>query len=221
MRRWIKSRTDPRGTTVTWSGCRITFYLPGVGTRLRRLHPDLISRINAGKISDIVDVGGAGALDPRLKRGDLVLSNQDICTGNSQPLPVKRRVEIEELLATLAQRRQVNFYIGWILTHHNLVVSRTRRLELFEETGCSVVQMEHCWFLLALQEWVHPEAFASLHVTHIEMVSDAVPKSGNALSALFELWHGINTCVFSNQRRLGQLKREFFELWLGSSAGKT
>jgi purine-nucleoside phosphorylase len=215
VRRWIKSRTDPRGTTVTWSGRRITFYMPGVGTRLRRPHPDLISRINTGQISDIVDVGGAGALDPRLKRGDIVLSSRDICIGNSQPLPIKRRAEIEELLATLVQRRQVDFHIGWILTHHELVLSRIRRLELFQETGCSVVQMEHGWFLRALQQWVHPKAFAALHATHVEMVSDAVPKSGNALSALIEFWHGINTCVLSNQRYLGCLKSEILELWLG------
>jgi purine-nucleoside phosphorylase len=221
VRRWIESRTDPRGTTATWSGRRITFYFPGVGTRLRRPHPDLISRINAGQISDIVDVGGAGALDPRLNRGDLVLSSKDFCTGNALPLAVKRRGEIKKLLANLARRRQANFHVGCILTHHKLVLSRTRRLELFQETGCSVVQMEHCWFLRTLQECVHPEAFASLHVTHIEMVSDAVPQSGKALCALFEYWHGINTCVLSNQRRLGQLKREFLELWLGPSAGKT
>ena len=218
VRRWIESRTDPRGTTVTWTGHRITFFLPGVGTRLRLPHPDLISRINTGQISDVVDVGGAGALDPQLKRGDLVLSSQDICTGNSHPLQVNRRGEIEMILAGLARRRQVNFHIGRILTHDSFVVSRTRRLELFQESGCSVVQMEHCWFLRSLQELVLPEAFASLHVTHVEMVSDAVPISGNALSALFEVWHGINTCAVLNQRRLGRLKSEFLELWLGPSA---
>ena len=217
VRRWIESGTDPRGTTVTWTGRRITFFLPGVGTRLRQPHPDLISRINTGQISDILDVGGAGALDPRLRRGDLVLSSQDICSGSSRPLPVKRRAEIEELLATLARRRQVNFQVGSILTHHNLVLSRTRRLQLFQESGCSVVQMEHCWFLRALQERVHPEAFASLHVTHVEMVSDAVPINGNPLFALFEIWHVINTCAVLNQRRLGRLKSEFLELWLGPS----
>lgn len=218
VRRWIESITDPRGTTAAWSGHRITFYFPGVGTRLRRPHPDLISRINTGQISDIVDVGGAGALDPRLNRGDLVLSSKDICIDNSQPLPVKRRAEIGGILATLADRRQVLFQTGRILTHHNLVISRARRLELFQVTGCSVVQMEHCWFLRALQEWVHPEAFASLHVTHVEMVSDAVPKSDNALSSLFELCHVINTCVLFNQRSLGRLKSEVLELWLRRSA---
>ena len=221
VRRWIESRTDPRGTTVTVAGHRITFYLPGVGTRLRRPHPDLISRINTGQISDIVDVGGAGALDPRLNRGDLVLSSKDICIDNSQPLPVKRRAEIEGILATLADRRQVLFLTGRILTHYNLILSRTRRLELFKETGCSVVQLEHCWFLRALQEWVHPEAFSSLHVTHVEMVSDAVPKSNNALSSLFEFWHVINTCVLFNQRRLGRLKSEVLELWLGRPTSET
>ncbi|MEE9307579.1 MAG: hypothetical protein V3V57_08690 [Spirochaetia bacterium] len=221
VRRWIESRTDPRGTTVTWAGHRITFYFPGVGTRLRRPHPDLISRINTGQISDIVDVGGAGALDPRLNRGDLVLSSKDICIDNSQPLPVKRRAEIEGILATLADRRQVLFLTGRILTHYNLILSRTRRLELFKETGCSVVQLEHCWFLRALQEWVHPEAFSSLHVTHVEMVSDAVPKSNNALSSLFEFWHVINTCVLFNQRRLGRLKSEVLELWLGRPTSET
>ncbi len=221
VRRWIESRTDPRGTTATWAGHRITFYFPGVGTRLRRPHPDLISRINTGQISDIVDVGGAGALDPRLNRGDLVLSSKDICIDNSQPLPVKRRAEIEGILETLADRRQVVFLTGRILTHYNLILSRTRRLELFKETGCSVVQMEHCWFLRALKEWVHPEAFSSLHVTHAEMVSDAVPKSNNALSSLFEFWHVINTCVLFNQRRLGRLKSEVLELWLGRPTSET
>ena len=221
VRRWIESRTDPRGTTATWAGHRITFYFPGVGTRLRRPHPDLISRINTGQISDIVDVGGAGALDPLLNRGDLVLSSKDICIDNSQPLPVKRRAEIEGILETLADRRQVLFLTGRILTHYNLILSRTRRLELFKETGCSVVQLEHCWFLRALQEWVHPEAFSSLHVTHVEMVSDAVPKSDNALSSLFEFWHVINTCVLFNQRRLGRLKSEFLDLWLGRPAAET
>jgi len=221
VRRWIESRTDPRGTTATLAGHRITFYFPGVGTRLRRPHPDLISRINTGQISDIVDVGGAGALDPRLNRGDLVLSSKDICIDNSQPLPVKRRAEIEGILETLADRRQVLFLTGRILTHYNLILSRTRRLELFKETGCSVVQLEHCWFLRALQEWVHPEAFSSLHVTHVEMVSDAVPKSNNALSSLFEFWHVINTCVLFNQRRLGRLKSEVLELWLGRPASET
>jgi hypothetical protein len=81
--------------------------------------------------------------------------------------------------------------------------------------------MEHCWFLRALQESVNPEAFSTLHVTHVEMVSDAVPKSDNAISSLFEFRHGINTCVLFNQRRLGRLKSEVLELWLGRPAVKT
>jgi len=221
VRRWIESISDPKGTTAKCFDHRITFYFAGVGTRLRRPHPDLISRINAGQISDIVDVGGAGALDPRLNRGDLVLSSKDICIDNSPLLPVKRRAEIKGILETLADRRQVLFQTGKILTHCNLVISRARRLELFQLTGCSVVQMEHCWFLRALQEWVRPEAFASLHVTHVEMVSDAVPENDNALSSLFELRHVINTCVLFNQARLGRLKSEVLELWLDRPGAKS
>jgi hypothetical protein len=208
---------DSRGNTVSWAGHEITFFRPGFGTRIRELHPDIIAGVRSGRITDLVDVAGAGALDPCLKRGDLVLSSGDLCIDTLRAVQVQRRDEIQGIVRALAAARKVDFRVGTILTHTRVVGSRKQRLDLFEQTGCSVVQMEHGWFLRSLGRRLDAGSFSDLRVTHLEVVTDAVPGVDRWDHTLAEAWHGILNCSVRRGHCLEDVKRDFLNSWLCGS----
>ena len=217
-KKWLKSCIDRRGTTVHYAGHNITFFFPGCGRRLRRLHPAIIDKLNTGQITDIVDIGGGGALNPDLKCGDLVMATEDIPFDTLQPLGLRSRKEITDIVKLLALKNVSSFYEGKILTHEKIIFSREARIKLYESTQCLVVQLEHCWFLRSLQSVLEPKYFNSLYVTHIEVISDAVPTSNTFTDGLVEAFHGLNTCILRNQYHLGKIKSNFLTRWLGSSS---
>jgi len=217
LHRSLRSWFDPRGITVSLAGHRVTFFRAGFGTGIRNLHPDIIAALSSGKITDIVDVGGGGALDPALKRGDIVLSSGDFCSDTFDSIAVKRRDEVLDVVRSLAAARKVEFTVGTILTNTELVGSRKQRLDLFEQTGCSVVQMEHGWFLRSLYKRLGAAVFSALHVTHMEVITDVVPKINRWDHTLAEAWHGILGCSLLGGRYLQALKRDFLRLWLSGS----
>ena len=203
-----------RGATTHYAGHNITFLVPGYGKRQRLPHPSIIEKLNSGQITDIVDIGGGGALDDSLKRGDLVLSVGDIPHDTLQPLPVKRRQEIPRIVQAIANQRKKRFFEANILTSHEIIASKKKRAIVHEKTNCAVVQIEHCWFLRTLKNSMRPESFSRLHVTHIEIVADIVPKGDSAMQLFTEICHGVDYCFFRNQQNIGAIKSQFLELWL-------
>lgn len=213
--RWRRSCVDGRGASVRVAGHDVTFFFPGYGGRLRTPHPSIIEKLESGWITDIVDIGGGGALDPGLKRGDLVLSTGDVPRVGSPPMRVGKRKGIKTIVEALAKRNGRAFYESKILTSEKVISSRRKRIALFEKTGCSVVQMEHCRFLRLLEKALSPESFRKLHVTHVEIVADVIPSGNRFIHKFPEIVRGIDFCVLRNQHHIGKIKKKFLDLWLG------
>jgi hypothetical protein len=161
-----------------------------------------------------VDIGGGGALDPTLKRGDLILGAEDIPFDTLQPLKVRRRKEIERIVQTLAIKKHRRSFERNILTSAKIIVSKEERIALYHQTQCAIVQMEHCWFLQAIQKVVEPQSFSNLYITHIEIVADVVQQRDTFLNNFLELLHGIIYCILFNQHYIGKVKSDFLKLWL-------
>jgi len=210
----LQSILSSKGATTRYAGHDITFVFLGYGKKLRKLHPAILDKLNAGTITDIVDIGGGGALDPRLQRGDLILSSEDILYDTLQPLKVKRRKGMQTLVQTLAQKEHRQFFKAKILTSTHMVASKKERLALYTQTQCAIVQMEHCWFLQVLQKSMKPKAFNALHMTHLEVVADVVPQHDTWFHHAIEYFYGIMYCLIRNQHYIGHVKSEFLKLWL-------
>jgi hypothetical protein len=155
----------------------ITSFWIGLGRGVRIPGRELLDRLRQGAVEEIVDIGCAGALDPALTRGDLVLSSDDLVFDAAAPLSVRRRAGIVPLLQEVAARRGVGLKVAPILTHERFIADRSARIELFERTGCAAVQMEHAWFLQRLQPLLPAGRFEQLRVTHLVLITDAVPHS--------------------------------------------
>ena len=214
LKKQLQSIISSRGATTHYAGHDITFLFLGYGKKQRIPHPTIIEKLNSGKITDIVDIGGGGALDPTLKRGDLILSAEDIPIDTLQPLKVRRRKEIPNIVQTLAHKKQRRFFEGKILTSAKIIASKEERIALYNRTKCSIAQMEHCWFLQTLQNVMEPQPFSNLYITHIESVADVVQQRDVFLNNFLELLHGINYCILLNQHYLGKIKSDFLKLWL-------
>ncbi len=210
----LQSILSSKGATAHYAGHDITFVFLGYGKKLRRFHPTILDKLNAGTITDIVDIGGGGALDPRLQRGDLILSSEDILYDTLQSFKVRRRKGMQAVVQTLAQKEQKHFFEGKILTNANIVASKKERLALYTQTQCAIVQMEHCWFLQVLQKSMKPQAFNELHITHLEIVADVVPQHDTWFHHAVEYLYGIMYCLLRNEHYIGHVKSEFLKLWL-------
>jgi len=214
LKKQLQSIISSRGAPTHYAGHDITFLFPGYGKKQRIPHPSIIAKLNSGKITDIVDIGGGGALDPTLKRGDLILGAEDIPFDTLQPLKVRRRKEIRHIVQTLASKKHRRLFEKNILTSAKIIVSKEERIALYHQTQCAIVQMEHCWFLQALQEVVEPQPFSNLYITHIEIVADVVQQRDAFLNNFLELLHGISYCILFNQHYIGKVKSDFLKLWL-------
>lgn len=166
----IHGRVGERSITSFWIGLGRGVRLPG---------GELLERLRQGAIEEIVDIGCAGALDPALKRGDLVLSSDDLTFDAALPLGVHRRAGLGSLLQEVAACRDAVLKVAPILTHERFISDRNTRIELFERTGCAAVQMEHAWFLQRLQALLPAHRFEQLRVTHLVLITDAVPLSNS------------------------------------------
>lgn len=210
----LKSIIRRQGVTIAYGRHNITFLYPGIGKLQKKPSPNIIDQINSGLITDVIDIGGGGALDPALKRGDLVLSSEDIPYDTKIPAKVKRRPEMKDIVRRLAEQYNSRFYEGKILTSPHVIIKREARRSVHNMTGCLVVQMEHCWFVRKLQRYVNDTAFKNLYFTHIEVVSDEVPKNDSLSNRMFELYYALKYCLLFNQIYLGSIKRDFLKLCL-------
>jgi hypothetical protein len=196
---------------------KVIFFFPGYGNHTRRIPDDIVRGINSGEISDIVDFGAGGALNPALKVGDLFLSEGEVCCNGSELL-TKTRPGTEQIVRRMARDLGRNFHKGKILTADKIVSSRSERLKYFEELNAGVVQMEHYWFVDMLKRIVDPKAFEDLHFTHIELVADEVPKdSAFLLEGIIAFFRALVMCVFRNDYYLGRLKVRFLSDFLSDT----
>jgi hypothetical protein len=205
---------DPNGCHGRIGERRITCFWIGMGRRIRVPGRKLLERIRSGAVAELVDIGCAGALDPGLQRGDLVLSGNDIAFDSAVPVAVRRRPGLEVILQEVAAGRGVNIRRAPILTHERFVSSRADRIELFERTGCAAVQMEHAWFLQLLQPLLTPNRFDKIRVTHLVLITDAVPRSGGRRTSARSNWDALTGYAFPGGRGgITSLRREVLTLW--------
>ncbi len=217
----LESIIRKSGITVPCGRHNITFLFPGVGKFQKTPSQEIIHRINTGLITDIIDIGAGGALDHTLQRGDLVLSYEDIPSDTKTPIKVQRRLEIKDIVQKLADKYSSRFHEGKILTSSHAVTKREERSYLYSLTGCSVVQMEHCWFIRKIERLVSSVVFKNLFFTHIEIVSDEVPKNDSFSYRILELYYILKYCLFHNQNYLGNIKTDFLHLWLNEAVSGT
>lgn len=188
-------------------GHGVVFFFPGYGEKIRTIPSKIINDINTGVISDIVDVGAGGALDPQLKVGDLVVSDGEVSV-DGEVFPGQRsRTEVETIVKVLADEFGSAYYKQTMVTTNKIIASRTDRLNLFERTGAGVVQMEHRWFLERIKSLVAPEIFSAIHVSHVEMIADEVPDEHQPrIEGLKSFVRAVNICVLRNDHYLGKIK---------------
>ena len=212
----LKSIIRSEGVTIAYGRHNITFLFPGIGKLQKSPSQNIVERINSGMITDILDIGAGGALDQSLKRGDLVLSYEDIPEDTKIPIKVKRRPESKDIVQKLAEQYNSRFYEGKILTIPHAVTKRLQRKYLHNLTDCSIVQMEHCWFIRSIKRLVDSKAFKNLYFTHVEVVSDEVPKDDSLSNWILEIYNTFKYCLIFNQNFLGNIKRDFLNSWLSN-----
>ena len=201
----VRGRTTQRLVTSFWIGLGRGVRLPG---------RELLERLRRGAVEEIVDIGCAGALDPALRRGDLVLSSDDLAFDVAVPLEVRRRPGLGPLLQEVAKRRGVGLKVAPILTHERFIPDRNTRIELFERTGCTAVQMEHAWFLQRLQLLLPAESYERLRVTHLVLITDAVPPSSSRRATASSVRDALAGYLLPGCRGgIASLRREVLGSW--------
>lgn len=193
---------------------RLIFFASGFGRRVRPLPPWLLAAIREGAITDLVDVGAIGALDPSLLRGDLVWSTGTLACDSLQTAWGQRRESLRPCIRAIAERRRVRLWEAPILTHHRVVGSRRARLDLHRSTGCAAVEMEHAWMLLNIRERLGPQRFGRLAITHLGVVTDTGPQRDGLLPALREIGLALSLFFPWTWGGVGRIRGEFLQEWL-------
>jgi purine-nucleoside phosphorylase len=194
----------------------ITCFWVGLGRRVRVPGRELLERLRSGEISEIIDIGCAGALDPSLRRGDLVLSSEDMAFDSGAPVAVSRLPELLPLLHEVAVSRGVTLRSAPILTHERLIASRDERTELFDSSGCAAVQIEHAWFLQLLRSLTPAARFETIRVTHLVLITDAVPRTHGRLAAARSAWDALAGYALPGRGGgIASLRREVLSRWPG------
>jgi hypothetical protein len=207
-----RSGRPAAGTSFRLGPHLITVFWVGFGRRPRLPGPVLLERLRGGSFTDVVDIGIAGALDPRLKDGDLVLSTLEVPFDSGEPLDPRRRPEMRRVALGLARERGVSLRTAAVLTHEKAVLCRRDRLGWFERTGCAAVQMEHAWGLQLLRSLLPAPVFRAMCFTHLVLISDAVPAAEGWLAEVRSGGRALGAYVF--QRSIRRLRRDFLIRWL-------
>jgi hypothetical protein len=207
----VRSLIDPDGCPGRLGDTPVTCFWVGFGRKVRIPGARLMQRISQGAVSDVLDIGCAGALDPELRRGDLVLSTADLPYDSPRPIELVRREGMSALAGILARSRGVSWREAPILTHERAVLGRDERLGLFAATGCAAVQMEHAWFALALRAQLSPGAFRRLRFTHLVLITDAVPTREGGYADARASWDAVRGYLFQGGG-VGALRRELLTL---------
>jgi hypothetical protein len=210
----LASMVRAEGVQGTMGVRRVSCFWVGLGRHVRQPGPGLLERLRQGAIDEVLDIGCAGALDPSLRRGDLVLSVEDLPFDSRIPVEVLREPAARETAHEVAEARGVRAEAAPILTHERAVLSRADRLDLFEQTGCAAVQMEHAWFLLLLKRLLPARVVWRIRVTHLVLITDAVPDGERGVDRVRASWDAIRGYALPGPRGILSLRREFLTRWL-------
>ena len=127
--------------------------ISGVG--IKRTRSCINTLIQKFEPNIIVSAGFAGALNPRLNVGDLVIP--DWVTS----LKAKRRIHLENKLPYLA----FNFTNGGLLTENSFINTREKKLDLFIASSADIVDME-TWAIAEIAQKKHVQLLS------VRVVSD-------------------------------------------------
>ncbi|MDQ7022424.1 MAG: hypothetical protein Q9M97_02660 [Candidatus Gracilibacteria bacterium] len=208
------STKNSSGTNVEFNNHNVTFFFPGYGKKQRILSDEIIGKIENGEITDIVDVGMGGALDPDLKMGDFVFGKGDITIENNEPISENIRPNAEEIFRKIAEENGRGFYNSKILTTEKIIGPKKDRIELFKKTGAKIVQMEHIWFIEQIKNKLSEDAFKKLYITHLEIVSDEVPEKENFFLSVWGIMKAVKYVIIDNQKNIGVFKTKFLKEFL-------
>jgi len=128
-----KSTKDANWSTVMFNHHDVTFFFPGYGTKQRNLSDEIIEKIELWEITDIVDIGMWGALDPHLRMWDFVFGEGDISLENSNPITTNIRWGARGIFEKIAVENGRNFYSSKILTTEKIISAQKERVALFKK----------------------------------------------------------------------------------------
>ena len=141
--------------------------LSGVGIkRARNCTNTLIQRFNP-KI--LVSAGFAGALNPKLKVGDLVIPDRVIS------LKLNRRIHLASRLPYLA----CNYSNGGLLTENSFINTKEKKLDLFIESSADIVDMETWGIAETAQE-------KNVNLVSVKVVSDTTGGSLPRMEKIYD-----------------------------------
>jgi adenosylhomocysteine nucleosidase len=138
-----KARMEPRSLNL-WHGlCRDrSYYFLKTGIGPRRSARKLEHALTFLKPSSILVTGYAGALDPSLKAGDLVVAPRASMIGKAGDPHDSWELGPAEELAHVATRAGLPAFVGEILTSPRPVVRAITKSRLFRDSRASAVDME-------------------------------------------------------------------------------
>lgn len=96
---------------------------------------------DAYRVTALLSIGYAGALDPELRRGDIVLSAYSV-NGLSGGPSVEDLGREERLRNVADASHEHHVYVGPLYTADRIVARHEEKASLFRQTGCPVVDME-------------------------------------------------------------------------------
>lgn len=104
--------------------------IPGVGIRkARNCTNTLIKKYNPGTV---ISAGFAGALNPKLRLGDVVIPDWTLSLKNQE------KIYFEKSLPYIAFK----YLTGGVLTENSFINVKERKLDLFVRSGADIVDME-------------------------------------------------------------------------------
>jgi len=104
--------------------------IPGVGIKkARNCTNTLIKKYKPGII---ISAGFAGALNPKLGLGDIVIPNWSLSLKN------KEKIQIDNKLPYIAYK----YINGGVLTENSFINVKEKKLDLFVQSGADIVDME-------------------------------------------------------------------------------
>jgi adenosylhomocysteine nucleosidase len=92
-------------------------------------------------ISALITIGYAGALNPELKRGDIILSSFSVA--NEQHQPLASDIQLAERLRSVAdESHEHHVYVSPLYTADKIIARHEEKRHLFQKTKAQIVDME-------------------------------------------------------------------------------
>jgi adenosylhomocysteine nucleosidase len=128
-----------RHYTGRFGRASIAVILSGVGKKNAAHATRLLCE--AHRLSAILSIGYAGALDMELKRGDIVLSSFSRNDQETKPTPADEKFS-HQLRGVADESHEHHVYLSPLYTADQIVARHEDKQDLFRETGIQIVDME-------------------------------------------------------------------------------